>query len=72
VVLSEWKASGVNRGSTTQRQRTPALAKAILLNQAVYGGASSAPETLASTFNPKVAGSIPARPIRNGLQTAGF
>jgi hypothetical protein len=54
----------VNRGSTRPFQTARAHSNRIRLNQAFRAAAASAHETLTSTFNPKVAGSIPARPTQ--------
>ncbi len=43
--------------------RRPSVLERNWLDEAIRPVRSRAPETLASTFNPKVAGSIPARPI---------
>ena len=61
--LPAWATYWVNSGSTSQRQNTRTGPRRIWLNQAVLKGSASWPETPAFTFNPKVAGSIPARPI---------
>jgi len=42
----------------------PMACEPIRLNHAALRGHARAREPVASTFNPKVAGSIPARPIR--------
>jgi hypothetical protein len=46
----------------------PKLSELIWLNGTLRPAFPSHHKRLASTFNPKVAGSIPARPITNSLQ----
>jgi len=50
--------------------RRPSTRERIWLDNAIWPAAARTHERLASTFNPKVAGSIPARPIEKDLATA--
>ena len=58
------RRSGSTPGQQDPPQR-PISPEPISLNDAALRAHASAREPVASTFNPKVAGSIPARPIRS-------